>query len=173
MFRPLTPFDFVPYHALRRRALATDPLAFHTTLADWNGRTQAEHERRFRHTLKQPDAFILGAWQNQKLLGMVGFERYQRERVRHKGYIWGVYLIPEVRGRGLGSQLFDHTLQLVRQIEGLSQVQLTVMAHNQHAIQLYQSRGFALYGHEKAAMLVNGQPYDELHMQLFLTQSPE
>lgn len=170
MLRPLTISDFVPYHALRRQALASDPFSFHTTMADWNGRTLAEHERRFRHTLNQPDTFILGAWEEgekgKQLVGMTAFERYQRERIRHKGYIWGVYLVPEQRGRGLGSKLFDTAVQRARESAGLRQIQLTVMAHNDHALRLYQSRGFQIFGHEKAAMLANGRFYDELHLQL-------
>ena len=166
--RPLTGFDFVPYHALRQRALATDPLAFHTTLGDWHGRTRAEHERRFRHTINHADNQIIGAWQQHKLVGMVGLDRFQRERVRHKLHVWGVYLVPEVRGRGWGSLLLDYALQIARNMEGISQVQLTVMAHNQHALHLYQSRGFVIFGHEKAAMIANGRSYDELHLQCFL-----
>jgi ribosomal protein S18 acetylase RimI-like enzyme len=166
MLRPLTISDFVPYHALRRQALASDPLSFHTTMADWNGRSLAEHERRFRHTLNQPHNFILGAWVEKQLVGMTGFERYQRERISHKGYIWGVYLAPEQRGRGLGSKLFDTAVQMAQEFTGLHQIQLTVMAHNDHALRLYQSRGFEIFGREKAAMIANGRAYDELHLQL-------
>jgi ribosomal protein S18 acetylase RimI-like enzyme len=72
----------------------------------------------------------------------------------------------EQRGRGLGSKLFDTAVQMAQEFTGLHQIQLTVMAHNDHALRLYQSRGFEIFGREKAAMIAHGRAYDELHLQL-------
>jgi ribosomal protein S18 acetylase RimI-like enzyme len=76
--------------------------------------------------------------------------------------VWGMYVHPSERGRGLGRLLLGSVLERLRRIEGVEQVQLAVTAGNEPALKLYESAGFRVYGREPAALKVAGINYDEL-----------
>lgn len=171
MIRPLVPDDADDFYRLRGHALKTDPEAFQTTLEEFQQTSRPEIEKRFRGTLADPKAFILGAFADDKMVGMMGLQQYSRSRIQHKGFIWGVYIAPDYRQRGLGGEILDFALRMARGMAGLEQVQVTYVANNDAAGQLYQSRRFVQFGHEQAAMIVNKRPVDEIHAQLFLHQS--
>ena len=57
----------------------------------------------------------------------------------------GMAIAADWRGRGLGGRLLDALLLEVRDL-GAHKVTLQVWPHNQHAIRLYASRGFATEG---------------------------
>lgn len=170
MIRPLVPDDLERFYAVRTQALTTNPEAFQTTLAEHQQTSMPEIEKRFRGTLADPQAFMLGAFVDDDMVGMMGFQRYHRTTIRHKSIIWGVYIAPTYRGQGLGGEMLDFAIRMARGMDGLQQIQLTVVSSNAAAVHLYQSRGFEQFGYEKAAMMVDNRPIDEIHMQLFLTQ---
>lgn len=170
MIRPLVPEDIESFYAIRTQALTTNPEAFQTTLAEHQQTSMPEIEKRFRGTLADPQAFILGAFVNDTIAGMMGFQRYHRTTIRHKGIIWGVYIAPENRGQGLGGEMLDFAIRMARGMVGLQQIQLSVVSTNEAAVKLYLSRGFEQFGYEKLSMIRDNQPLDEIHMQLFLNQ---
>jgi len=45
----------------------------------------------------------VGSFKDGLLIGMIGFVREQRNKLRHKGNIWGMYVVPEARGEGIGT----------------------------------------------------------------------
>ncbi|MEX1258692.1 MAG: porphobilinogen synthase [Gemmatimonadota bacterium] len=62
-----------------------------------------------------------------------------------EGEIVNLAVVPEVRGRGVGSDLLDHLLEFARD-SALRSVFLEVRASNDPAIALYRSRGFRQVG---------------------------
>ncbi|PWU03665.1 MAG: GNAT family N-acetyltransferase [Candidatus Melainabacteria bacterium] len=155
--RTLTERDLEEFRALRLRGLKEDPHAFgmsfeeasHTPLEDWNKLLSNEH-----------GSFILGAFAPQ-LIGLVAFSRSPRIKTRHKGHIWGMYVIPEARGRGIGKTLMQNALAKLQAIDGLAVVTLCVVTLNTAARSLYLNLGFVPYGLEKRALRVNGEYLDE------------
>ena len=45
------------------------------------------------------------------LAGMMGFKREYGLKLRHKGCIWGVYVSPAHRGKGLASLLLSEVIE--------------------------------------------------------------
>ena len=99
---------------------------------------------------------------------MVGFSRERRERVRHKGSIWGMYIAAEAQGHGLGRALMREAIARASAIPGLEQISLGVISGNDYARTLYTSLGFQSYGLERRALLINNKYHDDELMQLFL-----
>ena len=110
------------------------------------------------------NAFIVGAFENSTLIGIAGFSRAQKAKICHKSYLWGVFVTPEHRTRGGGAELIGFLLFHGFNIDGISQIQLTVEANNVHAISLYEKYGFVQYGKEVDAIRVEDNSYDELLM---------
>ncbi len=120
-----------------------------------------------------PDSFTLGILtENQELAGVVSFQRegQAREKMRHKGLLFRMYVAAEHSGRGYGSQLVAAVIRRVREQTDIEQINLTVVATNANAKRQYQKFGFQSFGVERNALKDNGIYYDEEQMVLFLNQ---
>ena len=117
----------------------------------------------------RPDAFTLGVWlADGQLVGVVSFERETRTKLRHKGLLYRMYVRADASGRGLGRRLIQETIKRAREIEGLEQINLTVVASNAKAKHLYASEGFTSFALEARALKMGEVFYDEEQMALRL-----
>lgn len=161
--RRLVPADALAFQALRLAGLQAHPEAFGSTYAeekDWP-------VERVRDWLTvRPDAGVFGAFENERLVGVLGLGRQARPNFAHVGFLWGMYVESQAVGRGVGRALVDAALALARSQPGLRHVTLQVNAQNRAAIALYQSAGFVEIGREPDAMRVGNGFCDELRMYL-------
>jgi ribosomal protein S18 acetylase RimI-like enzyme len=93
-----------------------------------------------------PQKFILGAFENDTLLGVVGFFREESVKERHRGYIWSVYTRPEARGKGVSRALMETLIAEAKRIDGIEFLVLDVSTTQQAAKNLYLSLGFVVTG---------------------------
>ena len=166
--RPLTEADADAYHALRLRALREHPTAFAQPYESHEATPISDVSQRLQETSQSPSDFILGMFYGDELIGMVGFRRESRERVRHKGSIWGMYIASEAQGQGLGRALMREAIAIASTMPGLEQINLGVISGNESARSLYMSLGFESYGLERRAIAINGEYHDDEFMQLVL-----
>ena len=68
---------------------------------------------------------------------------------------------------GIGTQLLRSTQDWARE-QGIQRIELTVMAHNDGAIALYERNGFTVEGVKKGAIIVDGKLIDEIMMGMSL-----
>jgi ribosomal protein S18 acetylase RimI-like enzyme len=73
----------------------------------------------------------------------------------------GIGLLPEFRGKGVGSKLMQQTIEAGFEF-GLTRIELTVRENNANAIGLYKKMGFEIEGLHKNAVRVDGQ-YENLY----------
>ena len=169
MIRPLRPEDAPLFAALRQRALVTDPHAFIGSPDDDPVGDEAETRRRLAEGARSGDAFLLGAFAPE-LAGVLGAWRETRPKLRHKAHLWGFYVAPEQRGRGLGATLLAEALAQLRAMPGVVQVQLGVSARSEGARRLYERSGFVAFGTEPRALRLPEGYLDETHMVLALEE---
>jgi RimJ/RimL family protein N-acetyltransferase len=118
-----------------------------------------------------PDSFTLGAVSvDDELLGVVSFEREgaTREKLRHKGLLFRMYVARHASGQGIGKILIREIIDRARQIADIEQINLTVIAANERARGIYAAFGFETFSIEKRAIKYNGKYFDEETMVLFL-----
>lgn len=149
--------DAAALHALRLEALAAHPDVFGASLSEESAGLPA-------WLAAHLDAGeVFGAWDGADLAGMAGLWRETAEKRRHRGGLWGMYVRPAWRGRGVGAALVRHVLERAA-AAGLEQVHLAVAVDNAAARALYDSMGFLACGIEPRALKI-GQIYvDELLM---------
>ncbi len=158
--------DLVPFRDLRLVGLLESPGAF--------GQTPEEFEKMSDQELiswlgPSEDKFTLGAFTDTgTLIGLMGVRREPRFRIRHKGIIWGVYVLPEYRGQGISKALLTKLLAEISLIPGIEQLQLAVSSSQTAAEKLYRSFGFLEFGNEPRAFKVENQFLNEKHMYLLL-----
>lgn len=119
-----------------------------------------------------PDSFTL-AFRTAAgaLAGIVSFQREgaTRERLRHRGMLFRMYVAREFGGHGLGKQLIKEVLRRAAALSDIEQINLTVVATNAPARCLYESFGFAAWGVEPRAIKhPDGQYFDEAQMTKLL-----
>lgn len=172
LIRPIKPEETSQYCELRCEALSHNAETFGGTLEEFIQTPYYKGEQQLEITEHN---YILGAYERQtgKLVGMVGFRRESRIKMRHKSFIWGMYVSPHHRRQGLGRKLVDEVLKRAKHLSGLEQVRLFVVTINQEARQLYLSLGFLVYGYEKNALSYLGKHYDEEYMVYWLDGKTE
>jgi RimJ/RimL family protein N-acetyltransferase len=159
--RCLEKTDVEAYWKLRLESLQNSPLNFGSSYEEVAVRPFEQVRETF---LNQQDSFIIGAFEEEQLIGMMVFSREGRKKTLHKGTISSVYVTEAKRGKGLADLLMQMTLKHASRIAGLERILLVVSASNKHAINLYEKHGFIAYGTEPEALKVNGQYVDEIYM---------
>jgi ribosomal protein S18 acetylase RimI-like enzyme len=82
--------------------------------------------------------------------------------------IFGVFVAPEARGRGVGVLLLRALLDELRARPKIVKVMLSVNTQQRAAIQLYEKFGFRIVGTMEKELNLNGTYYDEYHMEKVL-----
>jgi ribosomal protein S18 acetylase RimI-like enzyme len=168
--RPIILTDVDRFWALRLRALKECPEAFGSSYEEEIDKPREAIERRLRQDIAPPNSFILAAEAEDTFLGMAGFWRHERKKRRHLGGIWGVFVVPEAQGRGIGRALMTEAIARAEKLADLEQIMLSVTAGNEAARNLYVSMGFEPFGVEPRALKLNDRYLDEEYMMLFLNR---
>lgn len=164
MIRILRKEDAEAYAELRREALIDSPLAFTSSPAD----DFASSPETLREQLRRaPDSVILGAF-DEGLVGAVGVYRDRHVKASHRVHVWGMYVAPSHRGKGIAAELMQGVIQHARSLPGVSWVLLSVSSAAPGARRMYERLGFQLWGTEPDALRYEGQSVVENHMALRL-----
>ena len=161
--------DAATFQALRLAALLDTPEAFASSHEEEKDLPLAAVARRLDH---QPGHAVFGAFDGERLVGVVGLAREVRLKMAHKAHVWGMYVSAAARGHGVARQLMAAALALARATEGIAKVTLNVDAANVAAIALYESLGFVVFAREADAMRLGSQQRDDLQMHLRLSGTP-
>ena len=93
-------------------------------------------------TVEAATKTILVAVDGDKIVGHIAVLGGSYVHIRHKGHIV-IGILDEYTGQKLGTRLFEAAESWARQV-GLRRLELTVMAHNQRGIALYEKMGLSL-----------------------------
>jgi ribosomal protein S18 acetylase RimI-like enzyme len=140
-------------------ALRVSPEAFSSSYDDEAGQDLGFFARRLPNTF--------GCFVGDVLVGTAGLVVAAGVKMRHRGTIVGVFLLPAYRGRGLARRLMESVIVAAREA-GLASLRLGVTVGNEPAERLYGALGFRCYGIETDAIRVGGVGFDEALMVLDL-----
>ncbi|WP_096273536.1 GNAT family N-acetyltransferase [Paucisalibacillus globulus] len=166
MIRLLKPMDAEQYFELRLEALKENPEAFATSYEEVISKPNPVEQ--YKKTFGLANQYNFGAFENEKLIGMVTLLPETMDKLKHKANIFAMYVTPEKRGSGIGKALLEAAITQARKIDGITKINLTVVSINYGAKGLYQSFGFESYGLEEKALKVKNVYFDEEYMSLSL-----
>ena len=164
--RLLTADDAEVFWHLRLEALRNDPASFADS-AEEHLETTIETARERLASSDPASNFVVGVFEHGQMIGTAGFFRRPNNKERHKGHIWGVYVQPKSRGKGIASALMKEIVRRTREIDGIEQITLVASA-NLPAQRLYKALGFESYGIEPHSLKLGDQYIDDVLMVLWL-----
>lgn len=160
----LAPDETAHYAEVRRAMLAESPRAFTSDPSSDPGCDASVMAAR----LRGPGQAIVAAKLGGEIVGAAGLAREMRSKLAHRALLWGVWVRPEARGRGIGERLVTRAIDEARAWPGVRQVVLIVCTAQREAVALYRRLGFVEWGIEPGVVQVDGVFYDEMHMHLEL-----
>lgn len=162
--RKLHPDESALYRTIRLHCLKTEPDHFGSTFEEESSISRLKFESWIEQ--EDSDHIMFGALDGEKLAGIVGFIRQERQRTRHRGDVVQMYVDASYRGQRLGESLLRGLLNKAFSLEGVEQAQLSVVAHNRAAIRLYERIGFRAFGVQPNYFKVGARYFDQQFMQL-------
>jgi ribosomal protein S18 acetylase RimI-like enzyme len=162
--RRLSPADAESFVALRHEALETDPGAFGASPDNDMGLDPVF----IRDALADPQQAIFGAIESG-IIGIVGVYRNKNLKSAHKIHVWGMYVSPTHRSRGIGRSLMEAAIEFARDCDGVKQIHLSVSETALAAMDLYGELGFEAWGTEPRGIRLGQEYLSEHHMVLSLT----
>lgn len=162
--RILKPTDAEKYKEIRLEGLKVNPEAFSSSYEEEKDYPLARTESR----LSGEHSFTFGAYEEDRLVGVVSLIWETRAKIKHRATIAAMYVTPEQRRFGVGKALMSAAITKASKLDGIEQIYLSVNASNEPARKLYQRMGFKTFGIDKKALKVNGSYFDEELMVLFL-----
>lgn len=160
--RRLSVGDAAGFRELRLDGLQRHPEAFGSSL-----------EEEARQSLEAVEAtlataHILGLEDLERgLVGVAGLHVPRQPKTKHRGVLWGMYIVPLARGAGGGAMLLDALIDEARLT--LETITLAVGSRNEAALALYRRRGFEEYGFDRRALRFGDAYLDEVLMRLELS----
>ncbi len=166
--RKLQPNESNFYRDIRLECLKNYPMYFTSNYRD----EKAKAKLFFQDHIEESDVnnFVIGAFHNNALVGISGFNRYDRKKTEHKGRIIQVYVNPNYQGQNIGLSIIKSTIDEAFKINAIEQIEIDVITTNTQAENLYKKIGFTAYGIQKNFMKVDDTYYDHKMMMLFKNQ---
>lgn len=160
--------DAEALHRLRAQSLEECPEAYSMGLELWRSAPISAVEATIEASATGQDGPLIGAFQNETLLGFIGVKVIARKKVAHVGTLWGFYVDPEHRRKGLGQKILERTMDLVRETETLEQLRLMASTQSTAAVALFEKLGFENYGVEPRGRKINEDYHDLVYMWIKL-----
>lgn len=161
--RRLMVSDAIEYRQLMLEAYETHPDAFTSSASERAALPMSWWEARLDEAPLAREV-VFGAFDGDRLVGAAGLSFESREKAKHKATLFGMYIPPEFRHRGLGRALVVAALHHARSRCGVMLVQLTVTQGNAAAQALYGQCGFVQFGLEPLAVAVGPMFVSKVHM---------
>lgn len=162
-YTKLQPSHALQYRQLRLESLKVYPDSFGSTYEE----QQLKEKLAFEHYIEQAasNAFIIGAFSEDQLIGICGYYGSNDKRCQHRGEIIQLYVQPQYQHQQIGRQLLLKTIEKAAKNPVLEQIELQVITNNTSAHKLYEKIGFQSYGlHQR--FYKKGQRYFDLHLMV-------
>ncbi len=137
--------DATAYNAFLRQGVEQHPDTLRISPADIAAQP-------FKTPHDTESATFVAVAADESWLGVVTVEREQgRSKRRHVAWVRRMYVDQHSAGGGIGRALLRQAIEQASRFAGVTKLNLTVAAHNQRAVGLYESEGFGVFAREDDA----------------------
>jgi len=162
--RRLTPEDWALLRETRLRALAADPHVFGSSFAQEKERG----EEVWRGWLENPDAAIFGVFDAEgSIAGMTGIAVSKDDPAKVIAKMWGSWLRPDLRGRGLSVPMYQLRIDWARAHPTVARIIVSHRASNTASMRANQKHGFTRT-HEESHLWHDGVEEGHIFYELLV-----
>ena len=144
IFRKINANEYLIYRQIRLECLQQYPEYFGSTFEEENARQELVFEKYIKE--ENPDHFMTGAFDNEVLIGICGFDRQGRNKTKHRGEIVQMYVNADYANKKVGANLLITTINYAFINPEIDQITLSFVEGNLNANKLYENIGFKIYG---------------------------
>lgn len=124
-YRKLKPEDSRDYREIRLEALKNHPENFGSTFEEEMKKPKFPYETYIEE--QATGDFIMGAYDDKKLIGICGFHREARKKTKHFGTIIQMHVKRDYTGKGIGRKLLTSLIEEAFKIQEIEQLLLGVV----------------------------------------------
>ena len=161
--RKLEEKDWRVFSEIRLRALQTDPGVFGSNHEQESKFTEAE----WRSRLNDPDSAVFGVFDDDRPVGMTGVAVDRDDPSRKTALLWGSWLEPDAREKGISKLLYDARIGWARQQPGVVRIIVSHRESNVASKFANQKFGF-VPTHVTNKVWNDGLTEKEFHYELIL-----
>lgn len=155
---------------LRLEALKLEAFSFGSSYEDSLKSLDTKWKDQLQRSLDENLSVMLFAKDGNDLVGMIGAFWDDREKTKHVGNIFGVYVKSSYRGKGIGGLLMKAILGKLDSMLHIEKIKLSVVIQQIPALKMYEKYGFKIVGKCEKELCVDGVYYDEYIMEKFKEQ---
>lgn len=161
--RKLDENDWLIFKQIRLEALATDPFVFGSTHAAESARNDEE----WSEPLKSTSGVIFVIFDSRAQVGITGIGVHRDDPSERSALLWGSWLAPEVRGKGLSRMLYESRIDWAREHPTIERIVVSHRASNLASKFANQNFGF-VPTHVTEKIWNDGITEEECHYELIL-----
>lgn len=136
--RPFAAHEWQSYKTIRLLALDTDPRFFGESLDE----ARAKPDESWQAHLDDPGRVVFGIFHHNELIGMTGIVIDKEEPSGQTAKLWGSWLAPEWRGKGLSRKMYETRLAWAKAQPGVKRVIVSHRKSNAVSKRANQRWGF-------------------------------
>lgn len=166
--RRLTAADVDAFRAMRLRALHDHPRAYMQTYEE-----ESTRKRDF-HAFMVENNIIMGAFQANETVGIQVLAGYTilslngLKKIKHKGLVWGAYVLPEYRHEDLAKKMRLRLFEVAKEL-GLKYCTSSIVANNPAALAVHRGVGYTEMFRETDGVRHADGSFDEvIHLVKYL-----
>ena len=156
------------FKQLGLESFKNEPTAFLVTYEEESKISDEKWKERIDASIEGKIGVTLVARDGDKLVGRIGLSYQKYEKVKHIAHIWGTYVIPEHRGKGIGKLLLQKIIEQAKSKPEIKKIKIEVNPSQVAAYELYKKLGFIEIGTAKMELYVNGTFHDAVQMEMYL-----
>lgn len=158
VYRKIQAGESLLYREIRLECLKKHPESFGSSYETQAALPQLAFEQFIEQ--QTPGKFIVGAFDQDKLIGIGGFSQETKPKLAHQGTVVQVYVQSGFRGQKIGYHLLLTTLKEAFAIPAIEQIIISVFTTNASAYKLYTHLGFKEFALHKRYLKVNDHYHD-------------
>ena len=161
--RKLEGKDWRVFSEIRLRALQTDPCVFGSTHERESKFTDVE----WRSRLDDPDSAVFGVFDDDRPIGITGVAIDRDDPSRRTALLWGSWLEPDARGKGISKLLYEARIEWARRQSGVKRI---IVSHRESNLaSKFANQKFAFVRtHTTNKIWNDGIAEEEIHYELIL-----
>lgn len=154
------------YKNIKISSVENEELAFSESLEKLKSKSDEDWKKELEDLDKDKGVLIFIEDENNTLIGFAGAHVHSNPRLAHNAFLSNLYVYPEYRGKGFGTQLINQRIRVLKdKYPEVSNLHCEIVTTQTSSIEIHKKLGFTVTGEIKNLFKINGEFYSEYWLQ--------